>query len=89
MLESCHGGPYASMSLSPLHGNQADSTIELNVLVVDPKYQRQGIGSKLLEDGLNEVDRRGLQCVLGASRDGYVNFLPPELLILLQCDYLK
>lgn len=48
----------------------ADLNLELGVLVVDPCRQRQGIGSKLLEHGLKEVDKRGLQCVLGASEAG-------------------
>jgi len=29
-----------------------------------------GIGTKLLEEGLREVDDLGLQCVLGASKEG-------------------
>jgi ribosomal protein S18 acetylase RimI-like enzyme len=43
---------------------------ELNTLVVSPGYQRRGIGKMLMEDGLKEVDRLGLQAVLGASKQG-------------------
>ena len=44
--------------------------VELGVLVVSPDCQRKGIGSALLEEGLGEVDRLGLQCVLSASAKG-------------------
>lgn len=40
------------------------------ILVVSTSRQRQGIGSKLIEVGLNLVDEVGLQCVLGASKEG-------------------
>ncbi len=40
------------------------------MLIVKPECQRQGIGSKLLEQGLREVDEAGLQCVLAASKEG-------------------
>ncbi|KAE8454006.1 hypothetical protein EG329_007782 [Mollisiaceae sp. DMI_Dod_QoI] len=54
MAESCKGKDYAKLS----------------VLVVSPSYQRRGIGAKILEHGLKEVDKLGLQCVLGASKEG-------------------
>ncbi|TVY32546.1 hypothetical protein LOCC1_G008771 [Lachnellula occidentalis] len=54
MMKSCAGGDYA----------------KLYVLVISPEYQRQGIGSLLLAEGLKEVDALGLQCVLGASPEG-------------------
>jgi ribosomal protein S18 acetylase RimI-like enzyme len=44
--------------------------LELSVLVVSPKYQRRGIGTLLLEDGLKRADEAGLQAVLGASPEG-------------------
>jgi ribosomal protein S18 acetylase RimI-like enzyme len=47
-----------------------DGEVELGVLVVSPDCQRRGIGTALLEEGLGEVDRRGLQCVLAASAKG-------------------
>jgi predicted acetyltransferase len=45
-----------------------------------------GIGAKLLEEGLREVDRQGLQSMLGASphgiglyrKHGYVEFATKE-----------
>ncbi|KAE9378195.1 acyl-CoA N-acyltransferase [Stipitochalara longipes BDJ] len=43
---------------------------KLNTLVVSPEYQRRGIGKMLIEDGLKEADRLGLQAVLGASKEG-------------------
>lgn len=43
---------------------------ELRTLAVEPAYQRRGIGSKLMEQGLAEADRLGLQCILGASPEG-------------------
>ncbi|TVY55155.1 hypothetical protein LCER1_G004432 [Lachnellula cervina] len=54
MVKSCAGKDYA----------------KLYVLVVSPEYQRQGIGSLLLAEGLGKVDELGLQCVLGASPEG-------------------
>lgn len=44
--------------------------LELGVLIVSPEYQRRGIGTMLLEDGLRETDAQGLQSVLGASSAG-------------------
>lgn len=35
-----------------------------------PRHQRRGIGTQLLELFLHEADERGLQAVLGASREG-------------------
>jgi len=43
---------------------------ELFALVVSRECQRQGVGTLLLEDGLREADKMGLQCVLGASPAG-------------------
>jgi ribosomal protein S18 acetylase RimI-like enzyme len=43
---------------------------ELGTIVVSPECQRQGIGNLLMQEGLKEVDRLGLQCVLGASPEG-------------------
>jgi GNAT superfamily N-acetyltransferase len=48
----------------------ANKMLELAVLVVSPKYQRQGIGAMLLEDGLKRADEASLQTVLGASPFG-------------------
>ena len=39
-------------------------------MVVSSKYQRMGIGTKLLEEGLHQADLLGLQSVLGASPEG-------------------
>ncbi|KAG4033875.1 hypothetical protein MFRU_004g03730 [Monilinia fructicola] len=41
--------------------------LKLNILVVHPKYQRLGIGTRLLEQGIQFADAKGLQTVLGAS----------------------
>ncbi|KAK6607985.1 GNAT family acetyltransferase [Botrytis cinerea] len=40
---------------------------ELNILVIHPSYQRRGIGTLLLEQGLKLADEKSLQVVLGAS----------------------
>ncbi|KAL5354479.1 hypothetical protein ACLOAV_000568 [Pseudogymnoascus australis] len=55
---------------------------KLRTLAVLPEYQRMGLGAMMLEEGLREADRRGLQSILGASpfgiglyrRHGYVDF---------------
>ena len=39
-------------------------------MVVSPTHQRRGIGTLLLSEGLQEVDKLGLPCVLGASPEG-------------------
>ncbi|KAL2071676.1 hypothetical protein VTL71DRAFT_12911 [Oculimacula yallundae] len=43
---------------------------KLFTLIVSPSHQRRGIGTQLLESGLREVDKLGLQCVLAASKEG-------------------
>lgn len=40
---------------------------ELEVLAVAPKYQRQGIGSRLLEWGMNQASLFGLPVVVAAT----------------------
>ncbi|KAJ7033455.1 acyl-CoA N-acyltransferase [Mycena alexandri] len=42
----------------------------LSLMVVDPKYQRQGIGQALLEWGLNQADAEGLEVYLESSDAG-------------------
>ena len=42
----------------------------LNVLIVHPEYQRRGIGSMLIRDGLAEVDKLGMRVWLGATDEG-------------------
>ncbi|CAG8949473.1 hypothetical protein HYFRA_00007703 [Hymenoscyphus fraxineus] len=54
MRECTHGQPFA----------------KLHTLIIHPAYQRLGIGTRLLQRGLEEVDRLHLQCVLGASPEG-------------------
>lgn len=39
-------------------------------LFVDPSYQGHRIGSRLLQHGLELVDRDGLECYLEASPEG-------------------
>ncbi|QSZ36778.1 hypothetical protein DSL72_006661 [Monilinia vaccinii-corymbosi] len=41
--------------------------LKLNILVVHPNHQRLGIGTRLLEQGLQFADAKGFQTVLGAS----------------------
>lgn len=41
--------------------------LKLNILVIHPSYQRRGIGTLLLEQGLKLADEKSLQVVLGAS----------------------
>ncbi|KFZ15977.1 hypothetical protein V502_05303 [Pseudogymnoascus sp. VKM F-4520 (FW-2644)] len=43
---------------------------KLRMLAVLPECQRMGLGAMMLEEGLREADRRGLQSILGASPYG-------------------
>jgi predicted N-acetyltransferase YhbS len=72
MMKSTEGKNYASSSppFSISHPRNRPNSIELNTLVVQPEYQRRGIGKMLVEDGLKEADRLGIQAVLGASKQG-------------------
>ncbi|KUJ08972.1 uncharacterized protein LY89DRAFT_690538 [Mollisia scopiformis] len=44
--------------------------VKLDPLIVDPGYQRRGIGAMLFEDGLKVADNAALQVVLGGSVQG-------------------
>lgn len=65
-----------------INGNLLIFCVELRMLAVLPECQRMGLGTMMLEEGLREADRRGLQSILGASpygiglyrRHGYVDF---------------
>ncbi len=72
MIRSTEGKNYASSSPAFFisHPHNRLKPIGLNTLVVHPEYQRRGIGKMLLEDGLKEADRLGIQAVLGASKQG-------------------
>lgn len=45
-------------------------TIALDLLVVDPKYQRQGAGRMLVKWGTAEADRLGVKAVVEATTYG-------------------
>lgn len=80
MMDATKGKSYASLSpppffsptpLLPSHPPLHNlTTSELNALLIHPLYQRQGLGTTMLSEGLKEVDRLNLQCVLGASPEG-------------------
>ena len=53
-LETMKGKRYASMM----------------TLVVEPGWERRGVGGKILEWGLREADERGLPCFISASPKG-------------------
>jgi len=45
--------------------------IVIHIIVIHPDYQRKGLGSKLLERGLADVDAAGARAYIEASRGGY------------------
>ncbi|KAF3083149.1 hypothetical protein TWF569_006860 [Orbilia oligospora] len=49
---------------------QFENHLHLNILVVDPAYQRRGIGEALVRWGVNKSIKEGLPCALEASRAG-------------------
>lgn len=50
-------------------------TLELNVLVTDPRHQRRGAGSLLIAHVCKEADERNLLCRLTASQAGLAAYL--------------
>ncbi|KAI5203137.1 acyl-CoA N-acyltransferase [Aureobasidium subglaciale] len=47
-----------------------DAYLYLKVLAIDPAYQRRGVGSLLLDDGLQVADRVGIKAYLEATEVG-------------------
>jgi len=46
------------------------SWTDLRILAIDPAYQRRGLGSMLIKEGLAHVDKSGTDCLLTASAAG-------------------
>jgi len=46
----------------------------LMIIGVDPEFQRQGIGSRLMKVGLDKADKEGLDCFLETVTPEYVKF---------------
>jgi ribosomal protein S18 acetylase RimI-like enzyme len=51
-----------------------DPHLYLSVLGVDPSAQRTGLGSRLLEPGLERCDREGVPAYLESSKEANVPF---------------
>src|SRR5438477_3909493 len=54
------------VAFSPMHaegGTDRGDMLSLAPVAVDPKWQRRGIGSALVQDGLDECRRRGVAVV--------------------------
>ncbi|KAF3921873.1 hypothetical protein AA313_de0209924 [Arthrobotrys entomopaga] len=49
---------------------QFEKYLHLNILVVDPKYQRRGIGEALVRWGVNKAIKENIPSTLEASRAG-------------------
>ncbi|KAL8364965.1 hypothetical protein RB595_003990 [Gaeumannomyces hyphopodioides] len=70
----CECRPYACTStprgpLLPLIADRWRATA-LDIMSVDPAYQRRGVGAKLMKYGVDEADRLGVEAVVEASRMG-------------------
>lgn len=74
MYASCEGKDYCSTFFKHVHTQTliavANQFTELRNIAIHPKYQRRGIGCRLMEEGLAEADRLGLQSILAASPEG-------------------
>jgi len=49
---------------------QFDRPLDLNLMNVDPKYQRRGLGQRLMQQAVLDADRDGAQCFLCATDAG-------------------
>lgn len=74
--EEGHGNPklrkYFAGEIDKILARSAEGKdyMILNLLVVSPQQQRQGIGGLLFAEGLRVADEAGLQVILGASDQG-------------------
>lgn len=53
-----------------IYRDKNEDYVYMCVLVTDPAAQRRGVGKKLLQAGLKEVDKAGLECFINASPEG-------------------
>ncbi|KAJ6258308.1 hypothetical protein Dda_6348 [Drechslerella dactyloides] len=60
--------------------------LHLNILAVDPAYQRQGVGSQLVSWGVSMARRNRIPCALEASRAGKKVYLKSGFKELGICD---
>lgn len=47
----------------------------MSLLQVDPEYQKKGLASMILQEGLDVVDAEGRKCFIESTADGYPVYL--------------
>ena len=92
LVAEIDGLPAGHILFSPVTIDVPDppvAALGLAPMAVLPAYQRQGIGSKLVEAGLNECRRRGCEVVIVLGHtDYYPRFgFQPARLLGLQTEY--
>ena len=77
-MQVCLCGKHASSRGS----GSLQGILDLQILVTDPKYQRQGAGSMLVKWGCDKADELGIIGTLTASKAGLKTYLKHDFEIV-------
>ncbi|KAF3905678.1 hypothetical protein ABW21_db0209328 [Orbilia brochopaga] len=82
LMRQCFADTAAQLDALP----NFSTYLHLNILAVDPAFQRRGVGSRLVSWGVAKARRDGIPCALEASQAGKKVYLKSGFTELSTCD---